>query len=128
MLDQHFIHYLSFSRHLVTIDVQVRELALVAAGRLVEHDRPVRQRVSLAGGSSGEQQGSHASSHSEADRADVGLDVLNRVVYRQSRSDAPAGAVDVEADVLLRVFRFKKQQLGDNEACQLVVDRPVQER
>ena len=44
--------------------------------------------------------------------ADVGPDELHGVVDGHARGDRPAGRVDVEPDVLARVFALEVQQLG----------------
>ena len=60
-------------------------------------------------------------------RLHVGLDELHRVVNRQPCRDRSAGAVDVEQDVLVRIFRFQKQHLRDDEIGDRVVDRRADE-
>jgi hypothetical protein len=42
------------------------------------------------------------------------LNVLHRVVDRQSRRHASAGAIDVKIDVLGRVVGFEKEKLGND--------------
>ena len=63
----------------------------------------------------------------EADRRDVGLDVLHRVVDREQRGDVAARAVDVDVDVLVGVLRLEVQQLGADQVGDRVVDRRAQE-
>jgi hypothetical protein len=38
-----------------------------------------------------------------------------------------AGRVDVDRDVLVRLLRLEVQELGDDEVCELVVDRRAEE-
>ena len=97
------------------------------AVRLVEQDPGVRQREALALGAGGQQHGGGRRGLAEADRGDVGLDVLHRVVDREQRRDVAAGAVDVDVDVLVGVLRLEVQQLGADQVGDRVVDRRAQE-
>ena len=63
----------------------------------------------------------------EADRGDVVADELHRVVDREQRRDVATGAVDVDVDVLVGVLRLEVDQLGADQAGDLVVDRRLQE-
>ena len=63
----------------------------------------------------------------DADRRHVGLDVLHRVVDREEPGDLAAGRVDVDRDVLVRVFALEVQQLGDDQVGDRVVDRRAEE-
>ena len=63
----------------------------------------------------------------EADRGDVGLDVLHRVVDGEQRGDVATGGVDVDVDVLVGVLGLEVQQLGADQVGDRVVDRRAQE-
>src|SRR5262249_25546016 len=58
---------------------------------------------------------------------DVGLDVLHGVVDREAGGDGPARRVDVEEDVLLRVFGLEEEQLRDDEVRDFVVDAAAED-
>ena len=96
------------------MDLDVGRLTLEPAERLVDHDARVRQRVALALGAGGEQEAAHRRRLAHADRRDVAVQVLHRVVDRQARRDRAAGRVDVEHDVLLGLFGVEEQQLRDD--------------
>ena len=63
----------------------------------------------------------------DAQRRDVGLDELHRVVDRQARADRAAGRVDVEVDVLVGVLALEEEHLRDDQVGGLVGDRADQE-
>ena len=62
-----------------------------------------------------------------ADRLNVRLDVLHGVVDRQAGLDRAARRIDVERDVLVGILGLQKQQLGDDQVGDLVVDGRPQE-
>src|SRR5215210_7783860 len=70
---------------LLGVDLDVRRRALEAARDLVDQDLRVRQRHSLALGAAAEQQRAYAHRDADADRLDVGLYELHRVVDREPR-------------------------------------------
>src|SRR6185437_15340383 len=86
------------------VDFDVGGLALRAARRLVDHDPRVRQREALALGAGHQQQRGGAGRLTDAHRADVELDELHGVVDGQTGGYHPTRAVDVELNVLFRVF------------------------
>ena len=90
--------------------------------------RAVRQGKTLPLGAGGEQDGPHARGLADADGRDRRLQVLHGVVDRQSRRDHPAGRIDVEMDILLRIFGLQKEQLGNDQIGQMIVDRRRRER
>src|SRR4029078_4887294 len=63
----------------------------------------------------------------EADRGDVVLDELHRVVDREQRRDVAAGAVDVEVDVLVGILALEMDELRADQTGDAVVDRRLQE-
>ena len=50
------------------------------------------------------------------------MDIAHRVVDRQSGRERAAGAVDVDADLLVRVLAVEEEQLGDDEIGDIVID------
>jgi hypothetical protein len=62
-----------------------------------------------------QQEGAHAGRLPDAQGAHVRLDELHGVVDRHAGRDRTARGVDVEENVLVRIFRFKEQQLGDDQ-------------
>ena len=108
---------------LARVDVDVGRLTLKAGERLVDHHARVRQRVALALRAGGEQEAAHRRRLAHADRRDVAVQVLHRVVDREARRDVTAGRVDVQHDVLLRLFGVEEQELGDHDVRDVVVDR-----
>ena len=93
----------------------------------MDHDLRVGQRHALALGPRSQQEGAHAGRHTNADGGDITLDVLHGVINGHSRRNRPAGAVDVELNVLVRVLGLQVQQLGHHEAGGGVVDLLGQE-
>jgi hypothetical protein len=74
-----------------------------------------------------QQQGSRRGGLADADRGNIGPDVLHGVVDREPRRDEPARRVDVKGDVLLRVLGFEIEELGGDQAGDGVVERAGQE-
>ena len=87
----------------------------------------MRQGQALALGAGGQQHRRRRRRLAEADRGDVVADELHRVVDREQRGDVATGAVDVDVDVLVGVLRLEVDQLGADQAGDLVVDRRLQE-
>ena len=87
----------------------------------------MRQGEALALGARRQQHGGGRRGLAEADRGDVGLDELHRVVDGEQRGDVAAGRVDVEVDVLVGVLGLEVQQLGADQVGDRVVDRRAQE-
>ena len=108
-------------------DLDVRGLPLRPAQRLMDHHPRVRQRRTLALGARREQHGAHRSREARADGRHVGADQLHRVVDAQPGRDGPAGRVDIDLDVLLRIDRLEEQQLRLNDIGRIVVDRGAEE-
>jgi hypothetical protein len=102
-------------------------LALEAAHRLVDHHARIGQAETLALLAGREQEGAHARRLADAQRRHVGLDELHGVVDRHPRRDRTARRVDVEEDVLVRIFRFQEQQLRHHEVGRRIIDRAHQE-
>ena len=84
--------------------------------------RECGRRIAFAFRSAREQQRAHARGLADADRADVGLDELHRVVDRQARGHDAARRVDIEVHVLVGVLGLQEQQLRDHEVRDVVVD------
>src|SRR5205085_258202 len=110
------------------LDADVCGLAAGAGDRgLVDEDARVRQREALAARARGEEQRAHRGALAEADRHHVGAYELHRVVDRHAGADDAARGVDVEVDVLLRVFGFEEEELRDDEVRHRVVNRRAEE-
>jgi hypothetical protein len=68
-----------------------------------------------------EQECAHGRRHAHADRRDVALDILHGVVDGHAGADAAAGAVDIQADILVGILPFQVQQLRHHKARRRVV-------
>src|SRR5690606_5294766 len=108
------------------VDLDVRGRTGEAGGGLVDQDLGVGQREALAGGAGAEQELAHGGRQAHRDRHHVVLDELHGVVDRHAGRDRPAGAVDVQVDVLVRVGG-KEQQLCGDLVGDVVVDRLAEE-
>ncbi len=93
----------------------------------MDHNLGVRKRNTLALGARGEQERTHARRHTDADGGHIALDILHGIVNCHTGSNAAAGRVDVELDVLIRIFCLKEQKLGNDQACRCFVDLFAQE-
>ena len=95
--------------------------------RLVNHDAAVRQGIAFAFGTGGQQEGAHARCLTEAEGGDVGLDEIHGVVDGHTGGDGTTRRIDVEMDVLIRIFCFKEEELRDNQVGRGVIDRADEE-
>ena len=93
----------------------------------MNHDAGVGKRIALALGAGRQKEGPHRSGHAHADRLHVRLDELHRVVDAQTGVNRSARAIDVERNILVGIFTFKEQQLGNHKICRFVVDFARQE-
>ena len=103
--------------------LDVRCLALEAAGGLVDHDAGVRGRETHVLVAGGEQQRAHRRGLADAQCRDGRPDELHRVVDRHSGGNDTARRIDVEGDFLLRIFRFQEQELGADQRRHVVLHR-----
>ena len=93
----------------------------------MNHNLRVGQRHPLALGARAEQESTHGGGHAHGDGGHITLDVLHGVVDGHARSDAAAGAVDIELDILVGILSLQVEQLGHNQAGSGVVDLLRQE-
>ena len=56
----------------------------------------------------------------DADRLHVWLDILHGVIDRHSGTDLTTRTVYIEINILIRLIRFQKQQLGDNQVGHMI--------
>src|SRR3954452_21123817 len=112
---------------LLGVDLDIRRLPLEARGDLVDEDLGVGQRHALAVSAAGQEQGAHRHRDAYADRLDLRLDELHRVVDREARVHGTARRVDVDRDVLVRVLGLEVKELRDDEVGDLVGDRRSEE-
>ncbi len=104
------------------MDENIGHLALEAAGRLVDHDASIGQGGAHAGFAGREQQGAHGGSLTHAERGHRRTDELHRIVDRKARRHHATRGIDVERDLLFRVFRFEEQKLRDDQRGHIVLD------
>src|SRR5262249_41208639 len=112
---------------LASLDLDVRRLPARAAERLMDHHARMRERIALALLSGAEQDSRHARRLPEAQRAHRTAHVLHGVVEGGARRHDPARRVDVELDVLVRILALQKQELGDDDVGDVVVDGAAEE-
>ncbi len=127
VLRNEFIERVLHLHDVFRVDRDIRRLAFRATERLVNHDFGMFQGKSLSLLSAHENDRSAAGRHTEADRGDIGFDVLHGVVHRHRRGHLAAGRIDVEGDVLLRILFFQKEKLRDDRIGDVIVDRSAEE-
>ena len=104
------------------MDLDVRSLPLKALHqRLVNHDFRIGQRQTLALRAAGQQERTHGGCHAHTNGGHIALDVFHRVVNGHTGRNGTTGAVDIQADVLVRILAFQIQQLGYHQAGGAVV-------
>ena len=106
---------------MLCLNLDVGCLTLCAAEGLMDHDFTVRQCQTLALCTCGEKECTHGCCHAHTDGGNVALDEIHGVVNCHACGNGSAGAVDVEGDVLVGIFRFQEQKLSHNEGCGYVV-------
>src|SRR5712692_1688425 len=110
------------SQDFASVDVDVRSLSgKPAHPRLVDQDAGVGQGEALLGGAGGEQQGGDRGGLAYADGDHIGPHELHGVVDGHTRGDRPTRRIDVQRDVLLRVFGLQEQQLRRHQVGHVVV-------
>src|SRR5215218_2889010 len=124
---QDLVQHPAHADDLAGLDLDVDRLALGPARRLVDQDAGMGQAEPLARGAGGQQHGRGRGGLAHAGGGHVRLDVLHGVVDGQQRRYRPAGRVDVQLDVLVRVLGLQVQQLGHDQVGHGVVDRGAEE-
>ena len=106
---------------MLRVDFNISRLSLCAAQRLMDHDFRIREGHSLAFRAACQQKGSHACRHTDTDRRDIAFDKFHRIINCHTGRNRAAGAVDIQMDILVRVFRFQEKKLSHNEARRYIV-------
>jgi len=127
MLGEDGVQALLELQHELDADLHVAGLALGPAEHLVDHDVGIGQGEALALGATGQEDGSHARGLADAVGVHVAGQPLHGVIDGQTGRDRSAGRVDVNMDVLLRVFHLEEEHLGNDEIGDVVVDRRADE-
>eukprot|EP00968_Pinguiococcus_pyrenoidosus_P001004 scaffold48_cov311-Pinguiococcus_pyrenoidosus.AAC.199 len=107
------------------LDRDVRGHALSAPAGLVQHDLGIGQGEALLRSTRREQERAHGRRLPHADGADLGTDVLHRVVDGQASRDQASGRVDIHEDVLLGRLSFQEEQLRRHDGRHVVGDGAV---
>ena len=82
----------------------------------------IRKRKPLALRARSQKKRSHRSALAHADGRNVRAYELHSVIDSHASSDRAARTIDVEPDVLLRVFSFKEEKLRDDKISNRVVN------
>src|SRR5664280_107699 len=127
VVGQHPVEEIPHPQDLLGLELDVAGLALHPTERLVQQDAGMGQGEALAPGAGSEEDGGSRGRLPEAEGGHVRLDVLHRVVDGEQCCDVPAGRIDVEVDVLVRLFRLQEEELGANQVGHRVVDRRAEE-
>src|SRR3990167_2740464 len=123
VLGHQHVETLTDKEDFLGVNFNVRRLALETAQRLVNHHARVRQTVTLALSASGQQECTHAARLTNTGGGHVRLDELHGVVDRHTRRHRTTWRVDVKVNVLIRIFRFKEQQLRTDQVGHVVLYR-----
>ena len=106
-------------------DFNICRPAFGAAPRLVNHHFGIGQSESLTFLSGRQNDGGAGSGHTNANGGNIVFDVIHRIQNRQSGRNRTARGINVERNVFFRVFGLQKQQLGNGEIRDMVVNRPA---
>ena len=88
----------------------------------MDHDMRVGKTEALALRASSEKNGTHGSGDTDTVGIHVAGYELHRVVDCQAGCHAPAGRVDVDVDVLLRVGHLQEEHLSDDGVGNEIID------
>ena len=88
----------------------------------MDHDVGIRQREPFALRPGAQQHRAHARGHADAIGDHVAGQELHRVVDRQPRRHRATGRVDVNVDILFRVFHLQEEQLRDHQIGHVIID------
>ena len=94
ILGKNCVEFLLDLKNLLGLNLNVGTLAAAAAGGLVYHDLGIGQSNTLALCTGGQQKRTHGCGHADTNGGHIRLDVLHGVIYRKTRADTAAGAVD----------------------------------
>ena len=97
-------------------------LTLSTAQRLMNHNTGIRQRKTFAGSTRRQKYGSHGSCHTHADGRNIRFNVLHGVINSHACTYTATGAIDVQMDIFVRIFRFQKEQLSNDNIRHVVID------
>ena len=101
------VQNLAHAQDFAGVNVDIRGLSGQALhGGLVDHDARIRQAEALALGAFGQQDSGHGSRLPHANGDDVRPDERHGVQNGQSSRDGTARRIDVDGDILFRIFRF----------------------
>ena len=109
--------------HVINLAFHIARRALRAAGNLMDHDIRIWQRKAFAFRTRAQQDRAHARRHAETVRCHIAREELHRVVNGQPGCHDAAGTIDVNVDVFLGILHLQKQQLCNNQICDVIVDR-----
>ena len=127
VFNQYLIEGLLHTQNFLGLNFDVGGLPLESSHGLVNQDPGVGQCIAFVFGTGCEQKCTHAGCLSDTDRCDVRFDILHGVINGQSGGNQAAGRIHVKIDVLIRIFRLEKQQLGDEKVGNLIVDGGAKE-
>src|SRR5690606_29936785 len=111
----------------LSLNMDVRSLALGTTTRLMNHDPGVGQAEAFAFGTGSQEEGAHTAGLTNAHGADIRLDKLHGVVNRHARGYGSTGRIDVQVNILVRVLRLQKQKLGHHQVSHIVLNGTHQE-
>ena len=94
------------TQYFLCLDLDIRGLPLNTAKGLVDQDARVGQGISFTSSTGCQQYRAHGRGLPDADRCDIGLDILHGVIHRQTGCHGSARGIDIEIDILVRIFGF----------------------
>ena len=122
LLSENSVHACLDGLQALHVDCHIRDLALGACRRLVDHNLGVGQSHTLALGACCQQECTHGCSHADADGSHIALNVLHGIINCHTCGHAATGAVDIKLDILVRILCFQIQQLRNDQAGGGIVD------
>ena len=127
MIGEDFIEDFPSPHDMLCSDLDIDRLSFDPTERLMDQDFRVFQCVAFSFCPTGEDDRSHRCRESDTDRDNIRLDILHRIVDRESSSDMSTRRVHIECDRRLRVFFLEEEKLSDDRIRDGSVDRISEE-
>src|SRR5690606_23395576 len=111
VLGQNLVDHLAPAQDFLGSNGDVRSLSTSTTRGLMNHYPTVRKAVTLARSSTGEQHGSHAGHHANSIGNHLTRHEIQRVINRHTCSNAAPWRVNIQVNILLRIFHLQEEQL-----------------
>ena len=103
------------------IDLNITCLSLCSAGWLMDHDLGIRKCKPFPLCAAGKKKCAHAGCHTNAGSGNITFYILHRVIDCHSCCNTSARGIDIEMNILTRIFALQEKELCDDKAGSHIV-------